>query len=49
MAEKPHGYPTMDAAAETYRLRVLRSMRPEDRLAQALELSELTRRLLGAR
>ena len=35
----------LDPKAEAYRLRVLRSMTPEQRLLQALELSELTRRL----
>jgi hypothetical protein len=34
-----------DDAAEAYRLSVLRAMSPETRLAQALELSEWTRRL----
>ncbi len=32
-------------ASEAYRLEVLRAMTPEARLAQAFELSELTRRL----
>ncbi len=34
-----------DRGAEAYRLAVLRAMSPEARLAQALELSEWTRRL----
>ena len=34
-----------DEKAEAYRLRVLRAMTPEQRLLQALELSERTRAL----